>query len=144
MKLKVNKARFGREERLAAEKNKVEEVSVRGGDGKGGARAKAVAGVSYRNVTTRLNHVCEDQRLAFELAPSEEMMEVLEECHVGFLHVNREVVFLQHCLSLEGLGGISVTAMGGRIILLKSLVPGDIVRAQAQHKVWWSSIFFRM
>lgn len=60
---------------------------------------------------------------------------------MGFLHVHRDAALLQHCLSMEGLGWIRVSAMGGKMVLLKSVKEGEIESAQVHHKEWWFNIF---
>lgn len=60
---------------------------------------------------------------------------------VGFLHVYKEAVLLQHCFIMERCGSIKVSSMGGKMVLLQSSVAGEIERVQREHHQWWCSIF---
>lgn len=139
-KLKVNRVRFGREKRRVGGRRNEQVVAGRGGGMRGDA-AKVVAGVSYKNATVGVQPNKEERKSGLVVDPGQTMLEVLENCHVGILHVHREASTVQQCLRIEGMDGISVLQMGKNMVLLQSLVPGDVDRVRVQHQTWWSSVF---
>jgi RNA recognition motif-containing protein len=104
VRLKVNKARFGREESK--------------GDGEGSSRGAVARG----GVSSAKNPPFPWDRSQFpelqkelpvlDIHPSEEMVQYLEGCCVVELHVHLEAVALQQMLVMEGINRVKATTMG--------------------------------
>jgi hypothetical protein len=135
-RLKVNKARFGREEKeVSAEQKRVVNA---------GALTEVTIGISFRNVlaaegTKELMVREEMQRM--EILPSEDMLQYLSDCFVGLLSQDLEPHRLKYGLVMEGLSQISVTGMGDRMVLLKVTSKESLESLIENHQPWWNSIF---
>lgn len=142
-KLKVNRARFRRDEKVYGGSEKD------GGGGKQvvatgisvGSASKRVEGLSYLAAVGGKIDSAPAQVPCLDLLPCSEMLEVLNGSFVGFLRQHRDARLLQHCFVMEGLEGISVSDMGVQMVLLQSENSGDIAKAREEHKVWWDGLF---
>jgi len=131
VRLKVNKAKFTREEKpLPA--TIVEEK--KGGGGAGGALV--TTGVSFKSV------LIEDKGKAIaievgeycvEVTPSEEMLNILSCAFVGELKCVEEAVSIQQQMVMEGVVGVQVTDMGDQLVLLVESEAGVVDRAAKAH-----------
>lgn len=135
--LKVNLARFGREEG-----GKGPVMGVRRGEF---PRANVVAGRSFREALTReVPQVVVKEKSstpALVVHPTEEMLQFLSTGFVAHLHHPREVSRIQAAVFMEGWSGIKVFAMGEGVVLLHSDREGEIERARAEKKEWWANNF---
>lgn len=133
MRLKVNKARFGREDKLVPLIGRREP-----------ARREWVAGSSKVQARNSYMHVLvkkadngeekQGQRPGLEVQPSSSRLEELEICFVGILTFYREAKLVQNNLVLEGLLQIRVTSMGDKLVLLKLEVLRLIEKARKERE----------
>jgi hypothetical protein len=134
-RLKVNRARFDREEKQGAEPSKQmvrPETSL------------VQEGRSFRNVLVVADCSLEGNpmvRPILVVESSVDRLEELQSCFVGELTFFREVAVVQHSLELEGFQKIKVASMGDKLVLLQSEVPSVIERARAEKDIWWKATF---
>lgn len=79
-----------------------------------------------------------------EIRPSEERLEELNGSYVGVLNHLGAGLSIQQSMIMEGLDKIKVTPMDGRMVLLQSEIPGEVMRAAGTHKEWWEAHFKEM
>lgn len=114
-KLKVNRARFGRETQQLVVQGVVEErrrTVVAAGEG-----PSIMTGKSFKQALGREKGQVEgrkEDRPVLMVQPSEEMLELLKWAYVGELHQNLEAKEVRQMLMMEGLSEIKVTSMGRR------------------------------
>lgn len=143
MKMKISRARFGRERQELG----VARKPVNGGNkvvvGVDPVRkgAKRVAGCSYKAMVEGSNTPVPAAVPCLELVASQELVDELQGCFVGSLRQHREAHTIKHSMVMEGLEGISVIAMGVRLVLLQAPNRGVIVQAMAEHRLWWDGMF---
>ena len=136
-KLKVNKARFGREKKQVEEVKKLIKVVDKG-------TSKVAPGTSYINV---LNGQTTDQReeeFCLELQPSGEMLEWLEGAFVRELHQDLEAREVLHRMLMEGLSNVRVTTMGVKMMLMQFDGRKDLDSVKKNHQLWWDAMFSKV
>jgi len=139
VRLKVNKARFSREERKGDEEGRGR-VAVERGVGAVVMESKKPSFSWNRSQFPDL----QKEIPCLEVRPSEEMLQYLEGCFVAELHQNLEATALQQLMVMEGIHGVEVTSMGDKWMLLSFEGNRDIEPIQNSHKRWWNSIFKRV
>lgn len=147
VKLKVNRVRFGREDKGVDERKQSGiggdlEVTVEGGKksvaGEGRwNEAHLKQGVSYSNMVMGDRR----QKRSLVLHPTEDRVEQLRGCFVGELNKFGDTKLVQGELCMEGLEKIKAIPMGGNLVLLHSDVAGEISRASVNHIAWWEAQF---
>lgn len=112
--MKVNKARFGREEQKSEEvRRSGKKVEAEGGS--------TVQGITFKNALTvgkSLNPVMKEVFSSLEVQPSEELLEFMKWGFVGELHQHMDVREVRQALVMEGLHRVKVTRMGDKLLLL--------------------------
>lgn len=139
--LKVNRARFGRDEvKIKAG------LSVTAHGGSKSARVepgktflKALGPMSAQKLGEEVeSYPC------LEVAPSEDLLEFLQDCCVGFLSFYRDTNQVVNSMKMEGINNILVTEMGDNMVLLKPAARDAIASAQSLHKQWWDCNFLEV
>jgi len=143
LKIKVNVARFGKEE-----------VAVSGKAGKeipgkprlDTGKSKVEEGVSFREMVMKnarpiLELRKEAVKPVLDIVPSEEVLEDLKLCFMGTVHHYLKRKDLQTCLFMEGWRGIKVVSMGDKRFLLRGDTPVTIPSVLEEKKVWWATTF---
>jgi hypothetical protein len=136
--LKVNKARFGRNEQK--------------GDGVGtsmvgAAKGGGVVGLESAAKTPPFSwdrsHFPELKKElpCLDILPSEEMVQFLEQCYVAELHLQTEPMALQQLLVMDGINRVKVTTMGDKWMLLFFEGGIDVEAVRINHKNGWDSMF---
>lgn len=138
VKLKVNKARFEREEKVVLNQSQHRREEV--------VQKKVEAGLSYSGVVLgerRPEKVGGESPVlpVLEILPAEDLLSELESCFVGRLFQHLEVEALQTCLFMEGWRGIKVVPLGEKLVLVKGNNMQDIVKAREEKQAWWSATF---
>jgi hypothetical protein len=125
-RLKVNRARFQREE----QKKKVEVLRpvkvVKGGG------APLAPGVTYKDAAVIP---------CMEVQPSVELLDSLKWGFVGELHNFMDATEVRQRLVMEGVHRVKVTGMGDRMMLLHIHGAVDIESVIINHKQWWNLMF---
>jgi len=142
--LKVNIARFGREE-----DTRVSDKVMYQGES---SNAKVLQGKSYKEALSRegcgkvspLVQVAVASVPALVVQPSEDMIQFLSKGFVARMHFPMEVSHIQTGLSMEGWREIKVFSMGEGMVLLHSEREGVIQRASEEKKEWWSNHFLKV
>jgi len=132
VRLKVNRARFGREEQKVRDGRRSLEVEE-------GIGVTTIPGKSFKNAWT----LEKDNFPALpgvvpclDILPSEEMLDYLSWAFVGDLVHQLEAVEVQQALVMEGIQGVKVTQMGGRKVLLHFEGLKDIDPVRNNHLEW--------
>lgn len=144
-RLKVQKAKFGRQEKLvqpllprrdAAQPLLAKRDVIQG---------KGVVVQAGRSFTTVVQHgnnaTLPVVRRRIVLLPTESRLKALENCFVGKLSFHREAKQVHHCLVLGGLNNIKVTSMGDNLVLLECNNPLLIEEAERRKDLWWRGLF---
>jgi hypothetical protein len=119
-KLWVNRSRFGRSESKEFHSPKTlplrpESKLVEAGEGRS-FRSALLGGGSWSTSQT------------LKVPVNEELCKELQGSVVGMLAREKDVRRIQTTLFMEGFGAIKVTHMGGNIVLIRSVVAGDVDR----------------
>lgn len=134
-KLKVQKAKFGRQDKY------VQPVVAK----RDAAPARGVEVMAGRTFTTVVQQgqtgpmPVVKRRLV--VTPSESRLKVLANCFVAILSFHREAKHVQNSLMLGGLKNISVTSMGDNMVMLESNEPLLIIEAERRKDQWWRGLF---
>ncbi|GAU27763.1 hypothetical protein TSUD_215740 [Trifolium subterraneum] len=123
-KLRVNRSRFTRSE---ASGGQHPEVQVKGPDEK---KVEIKQGKTFFSVlqgSKGIDSKAEEARV-LKVPVNKPLRKELEGCKVGVLARERDVKRIQTILFMEGYKSISVTSMGGILVLLQSSVVGDLER----------------
>jgi hypothetical protein len=123
-RLKVNRARFQREEPLKVEERRPGKGKVLKGGG-----ATSVPGITFKDVLT-------DASLSLEVQPSEELLDFLKWGFVGELHNHMEASEMRQGMVMEGLHRVKVTRMGEKLMFLHVEGATDIESVTSNHKQW--------
>jgi hypothetical protein len=84
----------------------------------------------------------EEQRAEImEIEAESQNLKKLEGSYVGTLREIAEVYSIQTTIWMEGFQQIQATALGMDLILLNSIVEGEIQRAYESYKLWWERWF---
>lgn len=139
-KLKVNRARFGREGKKEDDGMKKQSV----GGGEAGPSKGVSTGKTFKTALTMAP--CLDSGKGatvpfLEISPSEGMLERLQRCYVGELVHEQEAEAVQMGLVMEGLTKVKATRMGAGSVLLEFEDQADFGRVKQNHKVWWNAVF---
>lgn len=137
VRLKVNLARFGREERSPVAVQYGEERS-------GGGAALVIPGVSFKAAMTKVSGAAQTggvESACLQVNPSEDMLRLLEAVYVGELRCIEDPIQVQQRFVMEGIGGVRITGMGDSLVLLLESVSGAVGRAAKSHEMWWWGMF---
>lgn len=132
-KLKINLARFGREEVDPKRSDKELKNRV-------GPSTKVVSDLSYRNVL-HWKASSEECFPAMEVQVKESVLLELENCYVGVLPFHRDIQALRTSFFMEGLFDFKVTVMGAGLVLIKCNKQGDMERARESNRCRWEANF---
>jgi len=135
-RLKVNIAKFGREDRLTDEVLARKEVI-------GGSAGVVTKDPSFTQVVQQgLNGgVASVVLRRVVVLPSEERLKELECCFVAVLAFQREAKQVHNSLVLGGMKHIGVSSMGANMVLLKAAEPKCIEQVERRHDSWWRGLF---
>jgi len=109
-----------------------------------GSPALAVQGRSYSNVVAPVVVKKVDDAgvpPVLDVCPSKEALELLRFSFVGLLRFPRDAKLVQTSIFMEGWSGISVTDMGGNLVLLNNKVDGTIEATRPMKVEWWEANF---
>jgi len=137
-KLKVNRARFGREKQQLVEEKKSKEGILTAGP-------STVVGRSFKQALSK--NGAEDRKQetpTLEIRPSEELLEWLQGSYVGELYQDLDSKEVQQMLVMEGLAVVKVTGMGDKMVLLQIDGNREIEEVTRNHKEWWESMFSKI
>jgi len=139
-RLKVNKAKFGKEKQAVVEERRLKE------DDRGGGSI-LLPGKSFKCALVPekgMNTVLGEERPCLKIYPSEELLELLQWAYVGELQQFLDAREVQQSLTMEGLSQIKVTTMGGNILLIQ--IEGNKVLDSVikQHQEWWDTLFCKV
>jgi hypothetical protein len=135
-RLKINKAKFDREERAVAAVPVRKELAV--GSGKVVSKDHSFKNVVQQGLSGGVMPVVM-RRLV--LLPSEDRLEELKHCFVGVLSFQREANQVLNSLLMGGFNQIGVTPLGANMVLLKAADPLSIVEAERRQDPWWRGLF---
>jgi hypothetical protein len=142
-KLRVNKSRFGRkdDEGKKEEPAKQKNLLIEGGSFNQNRSFKAAL---ENDTQAQSNGDLEVKKLeeVYSVKVDEGVLKELQESYVGRLGVNVEVYRIRTILFMEGLAHISVTDMGGMMVLIHSPKKGEIAKMW-KDKMEWISYYFR-
>jgi hypothetical protein len=143
-RLKVNRARFGREKQQLVEEGVAErrKTVVAAGEG-----PSIVTGKSFKQALGREKGQFvgkTEERQCLLVQPSEEMLELLKWSYVGELHQNLEAKEVQQMLVLEGLSAVKVTTIGEKMLLLQVDGNKELQGVISNHKLWWDASFLKV
>jgi len=134
-RLKINKARFGREYNVTLPvRNRKEVVKVKAD---GGPRV-----LTYKDeiMNVRVQQPVVPSRM-LKLVLSEECLKRLEKCFVAVLAFKREAKEVSNSLAMGGFKQINVISMGDNQVILKSQNSSAIVEAESKQEEWWRGLF---
>ena len=141
-RLKVNRSRFGREERKDEVQKGVEAVSS--SKKVGGGKPAFVNGVTFKGVLDGDGEIGSRRREdppCLEILPSEEMLKFLNGGFMAELNQDLDAKAVQHGMMMEGLVGVKVTGMGDMLLFLKMEEGGALEAAKKEHEEWWKVMF---
>jgi RNA recognition motif-containing protein len=127
-KLKVNKARFGRDDQKRVDQKAPEEKKRREVVGVTGEGVPRV--LTYRDAISnvRVQNLGAGCR-TLKLLPSEFRLKTLEKCFVAVLTIHREASEVANSLVMGGFRKMMVRPMGEKLVLLETDDPGVIEEA---------------
>jgi len=131
VRLKVNLARFGREDKLPPAQLREERF--------GGVDAPVIPGISFKAVVTKESGVVPvrgSDSVCLQINPSEDMLRLMESGFVGELRCVEDPVQVQQRFIMEGIADIKITRMGDSLVLLLESEVGAVGRAAKAHDMW--------
>ena len=134
-RVKVNKARFEREEKRV-EREERGKAPIEGKERRVSKEVSfklVLAGPSVFKVAAVQHQI--------DLFPTEERLKDLENCFVAVLRCHREAQQVQHSCVMEGVNNVKVMPMGDEMVLLRPEDPSSFLQAAKDHEPWRNSMF---
>jgi hypothetical protein len=139
-KLRINHSRFGRNEG----KKSVEVATAKKG---GGVYRPVQHEVSFKDALVPSSHgkgliAVDKDEVVLKIPVDSAHLQNLKRSFVGFLLQGVEVRMIRTTLLMEGLQNISVTSMGGNMVLIQSTKLGELERRIKAKEEWLGYYFF--